>query len=89
MIDLSAIEKRLQQSTQGLWGGCLSGNFSGRWAVVCTSLHPGDISISDNLTGADSAFTVWAHDEDIPILIAEVKRLREEIIRITEQKQEA
>lgn len=80
MLDLEAIEKRLAAATAGPWTiepSCVLGAGYKGWDIP--ELEEADYRDSRFGTLADVEFIVHAKNTDIADLIAEVKRLREEL----------
>ena len=72
---LQEIEKRHESSTSGEWVSAAYGMAVGSgWQIICNFMN-GPVTLRD--FGPNSEFIAHAH-QDVPDLIAEVKRLRDE-----------
>lgn len=77
--ELKAIEERANAATKGTWilGSWGDNVFSvagGNWTEICR-IKRDDKAIEESQDGRDAAFIAHAH-EDVPALVAEVRRLR-------------
>ena len=89
MIDLEPIKARLEAATPGPWGGRLPYMINPVFIYdkdseelicqVCVQDSYGNVSRFEN-SNSNSAFIIHAHNTDIPALIAEVERLRQDLI---------
>lgn len=83
MIDLDTIEARANAATRGPWRAFYDDYERGTWLVSQVDseglIHDDGIIVASGVPAADADFVAAAR-EDIPALVAEVRRLRDAII---------